>query len=98
MCGTVFVSAATICSVTPVWMFSAGCSAGRLSAETEIAKINVKMSVMQGIMSFFMGSSFHNEKVQSLCYSLSIAEQIRHVNNFILNYFNNVLYKLSFLW
>ena len=45
-----------------------------------------------------MGSSFHNEKVQSLCYSLSIAEQIRHVNNFILNYFNNVLYKLNFLW
>ena len=31
---------------------------------------------MQGLMSFFMGSSFHNENVQSLCYSLSIAEQI----------------------
>lgn len=49
-------------------------------------------------MSFFMGSSFHNEKVQSLCYGLSITEQIRYVNNFILNYFNNVLYKLNFLW
>ena len=38
------------------------------------------------------------ESAKSVVCDMSITEQIRYVNNFILNYFNNVLYKLSFLW
>jgi len=52
-------------------------------------------------MNLFMGillSKLTIESAKSVVCNMSIAEQIRYVNNFILNYFNNVLYKLNFLW